>query len=220
MEKTNRGIVLGALLLVGLILFICVKEIRFRQEIPDIRSQAQAYVEELLQLNVTPEGIGPEVSLTKEQKALLTDRLDRLMEKYWYFDVREKDILYNTPEIVKRNYEAYLDDGLYEVFYSVSVHIAGNDISVSQDGPDRAIVVLWCDNITVECVNREAYPFVGEVMYNTGDDGSSASKRFLASLQGQFCLEMQRVDGSWKVVGSDCYTVYISSEILDKEVTP
>ena len=66
-KKVNRGLLLGATLLIVLVVVIVVGEVRFKQEEPLIKERCEAYLADLCKLQC---GVGGEIGKPLTAEAL------------------------------------------------------------------------------------------------------------------------------------------------------
>ncbi|MBQ7346458.1 MAG: hypothetical protein IJW55_00720 [Clostridia bacterium] len=232
-KKINRGLLLGAVLLVGLVGFIVFKEVQFRQELPKIRESAEAYVQDLLALNVSLEGEELGKDLTDEQRAQKKAALDKLIaDRMATGDGEEGNYYVLTASELRANYEEMLEGAPATLYRNLEFDIPENRINVTSEGSDYAYVSIYLQNISVEACGMIDQMFGGEstkYYYDTeiydkefaeGEEFENYIDKtwYTCTFGGNATLQMQRVDGEWKVTGVYCYTWSQSvREINEKE---
>ena len=237
-KKVNRGLLLGAALLVGLIGFIVFKEIQFRQEVPKIQETAEAYVQEFLALNLSLEGEELGVALTDAQRAEKMAAMDRLIADYMATGdgtIGNYHVL--TAADIRANYEETLKVVPLALYRDLDFEIPENRIDVTSEGNDYAVVSIYLQNISVEACGKFEQMFGGEPIkfYDYGlevydkelievEPEEGTVDEFLdtswkaCTYGGNVMLQMQRVNGEWRITGAYCYTwVQSAREIVDKE---
>lgn len=220
-KKINRGLVLGGILLVALIVFIVVKETQFRKEKPMIRQVASEYVTELLAVNLATQEAEPEIALTEAQKAAQKDALEEVIRKYWYMG--ESDIQYGnvTADDMRAVLPDYQNSPMRSTFENIYCQVPESAISVRADGPDRAIVSININNLNTEFRGGDGSLFPSgsgfrlyssygkgfdmdpDIVYEPAEDPDESPIRYTGSYYGYITLEMERVKGTWKIVSQD-----------------
>lgn len=233
-KKINRGLLLGAVLLVGLVGFIVFKEVQFRQELPKIRESAEAYVQDLLALNVSLEGEELGKDLTDEQRAQKQAALEKLISERMTTGDNSTGNGYDvfSASELRANYEEMLEGAPATLFRNLEFDIPENRIEVTAEGNDYAYVSIYLQNISVEACGMIDQMFGGEStkyyydveIYDKeiaeGEEFENYIDKtwYTCTFGGNAMLQMQRVDGEWKVTGVYCYTWSQSvREINEKE---
>lgn len=185
-KKVNRGLLLGAVLLVVLIVVAVVQTVSFRRQKPAIRQEVKSYVNDLLSVTyVVGEEITPGTELTDAQKQARREKFEAFAEKHWQ-EVSEKEI--SSGSILTGTLSgldstrAWFDNTLLGKQYPIKQLnlpiLQDSDISVSAGGPNYAQVSVWFS-------------------FSTATEDSEAGK------EGILQLELKRVKGSWKVIASN-----------------
>ena len=84
LRKINRGIVLGVILLIGLVIFLVIDDQNFQRQQPEIQRMVEQYLQDVSEISIFPEQyqkIGEEVpvQVVEEKKKEVGDVLNR----YW-----------------------------------------------------------------------------------------------------------------------------------------
>ena len=209
-KRTNRGLWLGAILLVLLIGFIVFKQVRFTLEKPQIRETAVTFVTELLEINKVPDAV-PGKTLTEAQKKAQTDALQSLLVEYWMEDPSAgtaMNIYYfggetlgaDELEGILKEYQALPQNRIH----SMDVSVPEREITIRADGTDRVSVEGVADVV----VGMSGY----DPLYGAG--GLFPDKHGMTDLSGKegipqneweagyavsFDIEMMRTGKGWYV---------------------
>lgn len=217
-NKINRGLVLGAVLLIGLCGFIIFKHMQFQSEIPLVREQVKAYVNGLLALNMSPNGAEVGSALTDAQKAQKLSEMEGLLATYW---TGESEDGYLDSDEVRSNYEETLKRISRARLLNYTWEPLDKRITVTANGTDYATVQLNLENVTVEsqgkldelfvCNNLQYLymenTYVGDLIevkpvekeYGEGLELDTGTYRSVFS--GYLSLALKRVDGEWRITG-------------------
>ena len=237
-KKINRGLLLGAVLLIGLIGFIVFKEAQFQKEIPTIQDTAEAYIHDLLELNLSLEGENLGKKLTEGQRAEKMAAMDRLIVDYMADGDGSKGSYHvYTAQQLRDNYEKTLEGKVQTIYRNLDFDIPENRIQVTQEGGDYANVSIYLQNVTVEGRGYLDQLFGGDYLKHSYDveiydkgiyeivDGEELEEDPIKSedawygctYSGNVVLQMKRVDGEWRVTGAYCYTWMQSMQALDEK---
>lgn len=221
-KKTNRGLWLGLILLIVLVTFIAVKQAQFKREVPTLRDNAKAYVTDALALNLYPDGVTVGATLTDAQKEEQMQKMNNLLEKYWKTNVSEKDIKDESVsgDTLADIYRKNLDGKCLTVFRSLSFSVNDRDVTVKADGPDRAVVSIYCDQNSADFYGSGVVFLTGENFLSLEDPpkdplGGSSLMRSEYSLNLE--LEYQRVGGNWKIISVGGYLGAYSYYPIEEE---
>lgn len=229
LKKWNRGLVLGALLLVGFVVFAIVKEAQFQNSVPEIKELSKSYAEALLRLNEMPDGaLDEEFCLTSAAAEQKTAELEHLFQKYWNTETKQKtqNMSYND---LRERYLERLNGTQYSRVYEVDCNILEKDISVKNDGPNRATVTLYTDGLFATLSGTElACLFIDNVWtqaeleemfeaYNPLESEGETRKK--ANFTARIELELELVKGEWKIIScSGTYWNNASTIVVDEVI--
>ena len=217
-NKINRGLVLGAVLLIGLCGFIIFKHMQFQSEIPLVREQVKAYVNGLLTLNLSPDGTELGEPLTDAQKAQKLAEMDGLIATYW---TGESEKGYQNATDVRENYEDSLKFLPKARILNYTWEPLDNRITVTANGTDYATVQLNLENVTVESIgklenlficNANQYYYIEDTYVGELVEEKSADIVVKDILEldtgtyrnvfgGYISLSLKRVGGEWRITG-------------------
>ena len=202
-KKVNRGLLLGGVLLLGLIVFIAVKEAQFRQEIPAIRENVEGCMQELLEINITPEGVEPGDSLTEAQKADRRAALEAWFDRYWDPSADE-EVQYCDADELRTRYLDVLEDMVLDCYYDVQFSITDQDIDVVPNGPDYATVSLFSDTVkaTYRGFTADSLFLSQRNVYVEIEEGEVCDPTVFEGVYNVHAeIEFKRVDGEWRIIG-------------------
>ncbi len=231
-KKANRGLLLGGVLLLAMTVFIVVKEVQFRREVPELRETVRSYADAILQINVLPDTPTLGSELTEEQKNTYRTRLNDVLVKYWYADVAKRDIseYSRMATEVMEEYEELLSSPVPVIFSSVEYSLTDRNVSITQDGPDRVRVTVQFEGMNIKWQGNPSYFFFGGELYlqeievRPGESEKPTEPEepavYQSSFDGYLELELMRVGGEWRVVGTDgnFYNTGDKEIIITKEV--
>ena len=240
-KKQNRGLLLGAVLLVVLIGFIVFKEVQFGREVPEIQESAKDFVEELLELNLSQEGEKLGERPTEEMRDAKTAALDALIRDYMVIeDLEHASYDLVSASRMRDNYEEMLENPTSSLFRKLEIDIPENRIQVTSGGSDYAQVTLFFEDASVEACGGgvwqmfsgsavdDSYGIKVEIGAEVEDviqklpegEMTYVSPWFAYTFAGNVTLQMKRVDGEWRVTGASCYLWEMSMrEIRETEET-
>ena len=218
-KKVNRGLLLGGVLLVGLIVFIVVKEVQFRREIPVLRETARDFLGATVEMNRIEGTVGEDGKLTDAQKAARLEAFRTLIRTYW--DASEKDITSGLSDFQEATklFEAYQESSREELM-EWHMNLPDRQIFIQSNGPDRAIVSINYYDLTVRSKgwkSEQIFLFDYYVMPSETGSGKGSSDLpedfseddavavFDKSYSGIIYLDMKRTSEGWKVVGIRSY---------------
>ena len=206
-KKVNRGLLLGAALLLFLVGFIVVKEVQFKKETPLIVERAESYLSGLCELQCGVDGTLGE-KLSPQAQSAQKEKFNRLLKENWYGELSGDE--YNGIGLSElySDYESYLSDKVQVLFSKAELHLQEDHISVYKDGPDRAKVSFSAEIKTEYMGDGESF-FYGSSYYIGYEDGIAVPETSATVYSGVYLLnmtfEMQRVGREWKIVAYNGY---------------
>ena len=218
-KKVNRGLLLGAVLVVGMIVFIAVGEARFRREQPAIRDLMREYLGATVELNRVEGALAPDGLLTAEQKTAQTDAFRELLRTYWDASERDVEARYATTSDLSGGFEAFLNAPRNRL-RDWRLNIPDSQITIRANGPDRALAEVYVANLTV--VSEGAYPknlFLSCANTEAGTEAEKPGEEasgglYDVTVRGNFSFDLKRVNGEWKIVGifSNAYVTNVTEK--------
>lgn len=223
LKKANRGLVLGLILIIAVVIYIMIDNHNFKSEKPAIEKNITAFVEQMGEYMVLPEEYRTTDSehkgkvLTEPEKENLKAKWVDFVEKYWaYKDYSNNDYFYGQNIIsMKNSYDSILDQlpADYITTYSSSV----KNISIKKAGPECATCETTL-NFIIEVTNQaqimtpaylDSFGYYEFVEYDENGNmiATSENSRELTkySCEGTFTFNLERVDGEWKINSSEGY---------------
>ena len=206
-KKTNRGLWLGAALLLALVLLIVISEVRFNFQKKEIRQTSKEYVQALLSVNLATGELGANGYLTDAQKQAQIAALDQVAKQYWYT---------GSIELNSRNYDLAQLSALLTrwqkdmpgMVTDIAYQPDNWNIVITRDGPGRVLVSLVTDQMAVR--GKGAAPIEGyeegilfPTPVNSREEGSGEWSR---TCMVYFSLELVRKGGKWQVAGMNAET--------------
>ncbi len=217
-KKVNRGLLLGGALLLGLIVMIVIREVRFQKEVPEIEEVATSYIEEMVKLNLAPEGLRVGESLTQAQLDAKLQALAQLESDYWFREAVGDNVRTLSFFEIKKGFEDYWSQERSWVLEEVVFSFSKSNIEVVQSGPDYAKVQFFSNTVSAVVKSYSDYGFplyLGQQQYYVDtevipsqpldpEDPDYNSGATLFTYDCMFYInctvELKRVDGQWRVV--------------------
>ena len=194
LKRANRGLMLGGIILIALIIYIVIDYSRFSSEKDTIKKQIVSYMD----------------SFFKQLEANDYDALLKLvnenwtgkpvMSEYYFTDMTDMssqisnaaDMMSN--EAVKNSYK------VSDVSYRIT------STSVKKAGPNMASVTLTYTITLNNSLSRELIlPFGIYDGYYGDDEADSDVKQYTCILQGEYTLYMYNESGTWKFSQNNGY---------------
>jgi hypothetical protein len=204
-KRANRGLILGAVLLIGLIVYIAVDESNFRAQTPAIRQTITDYCDGLEAASVYPESLQKTGSkLTTQAASQMQKELEALLNQHWITsrytgtgyrkdkNSTLEDMVFNLQENTKR--EGYVK--------KMSLNLG--QIKVNKDGPGAASVTFEY-SLVAEYTGSPAVFAPGTNILLDESYGSQNVNMNSTTLKRQTieCYEvhadLESIDGEWKI---------------------
>lgn len=206
LKKINRGLVLAAVLIVGLIIYICIDNHNFKTEKPQIESNISGFVNGLAEFNVTPEKyreLGKTYSADDAEK--LRKDFSGYVEEYW---VSSDD--FNDPYefIVKKNdMKALINQKLDSPMgYITEFEAQLRNCKISKDGPNAAIaeceIKVICKGTSESGMLLPTEYFFPGGMYG---DSEQTEELYNISADEACTVYLERTSDGWKITGCEGY---------------
>jgi len=209
LKKVNRGLIIGGLLTLILIIYGIVNYTSFLSEKEEISQVAKNYIEDIFMTNNDC-----------DDKTALKEKVYDLIDEYWvdaqtpsYFSGNTKtefiailDDVFNDASLVFDISSAEVDIDTHTDVYSIAEDYAEVTLSyyVSAHGMDNSIFITPASYKHL----YENYP------YNNNGEPTLGEFDYSASL---VTLVLKKDGGKWKICGFDGYSNY-NSFIPDEEV--
>lgn len=229
-KRINRGLVLVGALLVGFVIYVISDTMQFKKTKPLLKDMAAAYMQDLCELNVTPEQYRSLEDLSKQPDYVksLQESLTRLLDENWKTveSAASQSFYYygmNRSE-VEGSYNSYLKDieDVYGYITKMTADVNNAECSVTKCGVNTARVVMSFDceiqYVGDPCWFSPAYPNTMQDVANGNmqmytdpaiEEGASADVRKRSSdlmsttISVSYEYTYQLVDGAWKIIYVD-----------------
>ncbi|MCD7773931.1 MAG: hypothetical protein LUH08_07735 [Ruminococcus sp.] len=192
LKRLNRGLLLGAVLLVGTVSFVVAQSVRFSKYKPDVETKVDEYISDMCQANIDS---------TSEDS---TEPLVELINNYWQSGGSENAFDYwcytmgTTLEMINDDY-----DDVYGEIESMDYYLS--NVSISQYGQG-------CAKVTFDCSINVVYngnPMLYDLDYHSCFDFSyqedlpSEDEKYEATIEYWDCGLILQLDGDeWKIINS------------------
>lgn len=217
LRKVNRGIVLGIILLIGLVIFLVIDDQNFQKQQPEIQRMVEQYLQDVSEISIFPEQyqkIGEEVpaEAVEEKKKEIED----ILNQYWV--KRADSSNYMDREWISAEWKVMIDENSRgNGFVSEWSGMALGNVKVTKTGPGCARVVFPY-SIVVEIHGMANSNSLTGILY-TDHGGASTEiseeekqKIRKYSATGEFQADLIQVDGTWKFSEAPYHSV--SSAVL------
>lgn len=228
-KKLNRGLLLGAVLLVGFVIFVIVQNAQFQRSVPDIRELSQDYVAAMMDLNILPDGAMTEdfylTSKAQEQKLF---EMNEILDALWNTQTKQENLDGVSGDKMRQQYQEALAREQFSRVLAVEFNLSDKDIDVISDGPNRAKVSLFTDDLIVTHIGDEGQClfFVNtwgmneiEDMYEMNNPMEIPVRR-KSTYRLNMDLELELVRGEWKIISCQSdYWINSTTVVLDEQET-
>lgn len=240
-KRINRGLVLAGVLLVGFVIYVISDTLQFKKTKPLLKDMAADYMQQLCELNVTPEMYRSLEKLAKQPDYVksIQDDLTKLLNENWK-DVESAQSSYfygmNRSE-VEAGYNSYLKDSgdVYGYITKMTATVNNADCSVTKCGVNTAQVIMSFDCVVQyvgdPCWFSPAYPnamqdiaggnmymYQEDVAIPQGKEQKRSSDLMSTTVTVSYEFTYQLADGDWKIIYLDSLgwengsTVIVSGE--------
>lgn len=203
LRKANRGLILGLVLLIGLIVFIVVDEQNFQKQQPVIQETVEQYLQDVSGFSIFPEEYQkldakvPESAIA-DQKAKIQEVLDR----YWVSQAGDSWVM-NKDQVLSDLSNMLVENSKGEGYVSQWTGISTGKTQITKTGPGRAKVVFPY-SVVVEIHGVAMTNNLTGMIYidhngkqgEVTDEEKNQVKKY--SVEGNFEVEMTYVNGEWK----------------------
>lgn len=216
LRKINRGIVLGVVLLIGLVIFLVIDEQNFQRQQPEIQKMVEQYLQDVSEISLFPEQyrkIGQEVpaQVVEEKKKEMED----ILNQYW---VRQTgSVNYQNWESLSIEWNDMIDqNGKGNGYISDWSGMAMGNVKISKTGPGAAKVVFPYSVVVEVHGVAESNTLTGCLYIDPKNSSEPISEEEKQEVQtysasGEFQVDMIQVNGVWKFV--EAYDSYVSSAV-------
>lgn len=204
LKRANRGLILGAIVLIGFVAFVIADTAAFKKNKPQIESAVSAYTDALAECAVT--------SSSKEE---FQKKADKLMNDYWCSDsgYGSSDNYYGLNISSYRN---QLDNAAKEIYSGkensgkvTKWSAKSQGFSITKAGTGYARVTFSCD-IVAEFYGDpylvtpcETWKISDFLYYDNSELTQNAPSKISITIDYEF--NMKETDGKWKVCSSESW---------------
>lgn len=217
LKKINRGLVLAAVLIVGLIIYIVFDSHNFKSEKPQIEQTVMNFVQALDEQNITPEKYRENGKRYSEEDAKKrTDDFTQFLDKYWIsaesnnngydWAVYKSDLKGDMKELID-GASGYITDFNAEI----------RDCKISKDGPNAALAECTVKIVfvgTEDCAIIGAGGIDRNYMWQESENGDKLVK---VSLEQSCTFGLERTSDGWKITKNEWYDMNSLKTIVDDE---
>lgn len=206
LKKANRGIILGIILIIGVVIFTVIDNANFKKEKPEIETVVENFITELGNKNVLPEkyrnfkGDIPE----PEKEAMMSD-FSKFIDEYWVF--RNQTDGFRSSEL-KSSYNDALNIAFESNEYLSECTMEARNIKVRKAGPNCATAEFELYSLITSTEQSEIVtPTYNESLgwYTEYSEENYEPKLSKYRLEGSYTLSLERTSDGWKIYMSDGY---------------
>lgn len=202
LKRANRGLILGAIVLVGFVAFVIADTAAFKKNKPQIETAVTDYLDAL-----------SECAVTSPSKEEFQKKTDKLMADYWCSGSSDSandyyywNITTYRDELETAAKEIYSEKGKNDKVTKWNAKPYG--FSITKAGAGYARVTFTCD-ITAEF---QGNPYlvtpceiwkISDFLYRESETEENVPSRF--SLEIDYEFNMKQTDGKWKVCSAESW---------------
>ncbi len=202
LKRANRGLILGAIVLVGFVAFVIADTTAFKKNKPQIETAVTDYLDAL-----------SECAVTSQSREEFQKKADRLLADYWCTGNNGSNSDYYFFNIT--NYRDELETAAKEIYSEkgknekiTKWNAKPSNFSITKAGTGYAKVAFTC-NITAEFIG-DPYLItpceiwrISDFLYRESDSDEKVLSQF--SLEIDYELNMKQTDGTWKVYSAESW---------------
>ncbi len=222
LRRMNRGVLLGGIIVVGLVIYIVVDTVNFKKDIPMFEQFIEDYYADISEIAVTPKENQSvkDLDITEKELARAKEEYSSFIDENWtnysnefYYYMTKEDViagLDNSNGIQTKNFEGYVTNWSYKL----------SRIKVNKLGPN-IISITYTDDVTVEFtgnplimnVDGLATPSLMNFIKNYEELKGKVNME-KATSSNERTIKLKKVDGEWKIYGSENFYGGDSFEIV------
>lgn len=219
LKKINRGLVLTAVLVVGLIIYIVSDIHNFKSEKPQVEQTINEFVQVLSEQNITPEEYrekGKKYSGEDSKKRI--DNFSEFIDKYWVAADSEG---YNDWAVYKSDIKGAMKELTEDVNsgYVTEFSAEVRNCKISKDGPNAALAECTVKLVftgSQDCAIIGTDGIDRDYVWNETEPTDQLVK---VSIEQYCTFGLERTSEGWKIANNECYSAYASSVIVDSEIS-
>lgn len=195
MKRINRGLLLGAVVLVVFVIFAVTDTISFKKNKPQIESAVTEYLDALADL--------AEVS---DNEGEFKKKTDKLISDYWCSE-NNSGTDYNSADIreIRLVFEDAAEKTDHSSGYITKYNVKPYSSSIKKAGPGYATVDFECDIVAEfrgdPCIITP-YSVMPVSYFGFNEEIKDTYKLKRFSFTGEYMLTFRQKDGKWKVCQS------------------
>lgn len=204
LKRVNRGIVLGAVLLIGLAVFIWQDELAFQKETPAIERTVTEYLETCAKANVFDTGLQKiGAAMTQQQQSDKLQEFNKILDRYWTETDSNRGMGKST--LAGQLKDAVSENSKGKGYIQKCTVKLDEAPKVTKSGPGSATVEISF-TFTIEYAGIPSY-FVGYYPSsvdrmsgkepNAGEAADPTRKRMTSNIG--FQVEMEKSGSAWKI---------------------
>lgn len=223
LKKFNRGLILGLVLVIGLVIYITVENQIFKSEVPEIEALFNGYMSEMEKYAVIPEKyIGYEGDIPTEELDALKNDYVEFLNRYWT-PKKEDNVRYcNNLDMIMDNYN-FISNYPYEYITEYSSMATG--VEIKKNGPEGARIDC---NIRIDVTgtpkaeiltaswNEQVEWYSNDMSVYSEDYESQPKTLSQYTISGEYTFYLEKTDGEWKITYTDGY-LYTGHWVSDVE---
>lgn len=211
LRRMNRGVLLGGIIVVGLVIYIVVDTVNFKKDIPMFEQFIEDYYADISEIAVTPKENQSvkDLGITEKELTRVKEEYRSFIDENWtnysndlYYYTTKEDVIGNVDNfngIQTKYLEGYVTDWNYRL----------SRIKVNKLGPN-IVSITYVDDVTVDFtgnplimnVDGLATPtFMGFV--GNHDELKGKVNMEKATSSSERTIKLKKVDGKWKIYGSE-----------------
>lgn len=206
LKKLNRGLLLGAVLIIGTASYVIYDNHRFKESKPEISATVENYFKNLSAVNTAG-------------KDEIYDKATQLVNDNWaYRKMNDNEYFISKNDMISQ-IKVFEEDNL-AVGYFKEFDVSVGDIKVSKNGPDCAVAYLSVD-VYSEFFGSPAAMW--PTNFTSTDDGYIYSSDYESAVDENdefkstrnydtVVVYLKSVDGEWKITGIDDYGYSMDSQ--------
>ena len=199
LKKLNRGLLLGAVLIIGTTCYVVYDNSKFNNSKPEIRETVENYFKNLSAVNTSG-------------KDEIYDKAADYVNSSWTYEKSSDDNFYVTKDMLLNDIRSSKEDNSatgYITEYDVSV----SNPTINKNGPNGAVVSLSVDTYSEFCGSPAALLMDGFIQVDNGNYDESdylcdpdESKKYESTINyDTVYVYLKQVDGEWKITSIENY---------------